>query len=192
MDTLQLSDYAERYVVDRLSSVDGVAQVRIGGQQRYAMRVWLDRDALAARGITVNDVENALEAENVELPAGRIESNARDFTLRVARSYQKPEDFAQIPLAKGSDGYVVRLGDVAHGSSWPPAERRAYYRSNGEPNIGLGIVKTSTANSLDVARAVREDSRADPEDAAGRHAASSSPSTPRSSSNRRSSASTTR
>ncbi|MFC3814840.1 efflux RND transporter permease subunit [Lysobacter sp. GCM10012299] len=154
MDTLQLSDYAERYVVDRLSSVDGVAQVRIGGQQRYAMRVWIDRDALAARGITVNDVENALEAENVELPAGRIESNARDFTLRVARSYQKPEDFAQIPLAKGTDGYVVRLGDVAR-IELASAERRAYYRSNGEPNIGLGIVKTSTANSLDVARAVR-------------------------------------
>lgn len=155
MDTLQLSDYAERYVVDRLSSVDGVAQVRIGGQQRYAMRVWLDRDALAARGITVNEVEAALAAENVELPAGRIESNTRDFTLRVARSYQKPEDFAQIPLGKGQDGYVVRLGDVAR-IELNSAERRAYYRSNGEPNIGLGIVKISTANSLDVARAVRE------------------------------------
>ncbi|HEY0502765.1 MAG TPA: efflux RND transporter permease subunit [Lysobacter sp.] len=156
MDTLQLSDYAERYVVDRLSSVDGVAQVRIGGQQRYAMRIWLNRDALAARGITVNDVETALEAENVELPAGRIESNARDFTLRVARSYQKPEDFAQIPLGKGTDGYIVRLGDVSH-IELASAERRAYYRSNGEPNIGLGIVKTSTANSLDVARAVRDE-----------------------------------
>lgn len=155
MDTLQLSDYAERYVVDRLSSVDGVAQVRIGGQQRYAMRIWLDRDALAARDITVNEVEAALRAENVELPAGRIESESRDFTLRVARSYQKPEDFAQIPLRKGADGYVVRLGDVAK-IQLDSAERRAYYRSNGEPNIGLGIVKTSTANSLDVALAVRK------------------------------------
>ncbi|ALN62791.1 acrB/AcrD/AcrF family protein [Lysobacter antibioticus] len=154
MDTLQLSDYAERYVVDRLSSVDGVAQVRIGGQQRYAMRIWLDQDALAARDITVNEVEAALGAENVELPAGRIESQSRDFTLRVARSYQKPEDFAQIPLKKGADGYVVRLGDVAK-IQLDSAERRAYYRSNGEPNIGLGIVKTSTANSLDVARAIR-------------------------------------
>ncbi|WP_064748983.1 efflux RND transporter permease subunit [Lysobacter antibioticus] len=156
MDTLQLSDYAERYVVDRLSSVDGVAQVRIGGQQRYAMRIWLDQNALAARGITVNEVEAALRAENVELPAGRIESESRDFTLRVARSYQKPEDFAQIPLGKGADGYVVRLGDVAR-IQLDSAERRAYYRSNGEPNIGLGIVKTSTDNSLDVARAIREE-----------------------------------
>ncbi|GAB6195552.1 efflux RND transporter permease subunit [Lysobacter xanthus] len=155
MDTLQLSDYADRYVVDRLASLEGVAQVRIGGQQRYAMRVWLDRDAMAARGVTANDVEAALRAENVELPAGRIESATRDFTLRVARNYQKPQDFSQIPLKKGADGYVVRLGDVAR-VELTTAERRAYYRSNGENNIGLGIIKTSTANSLDVARAARD------------------------------------
>ena len=154
MDTLQLSDYAERYIVDRLSSIDGVAQVRIGGQQRYAMRIWLDRDAMAARGITAGDIETALRAQNVELPAGRIESEARDFTLRVARSFEKPTDFAQIPLGKGDEGYVVRLGDVAK-VELASAERRSYYRSNGEQNIGLGIVKTSTANSLDVARAAR-------------------------------------
>ena len=155
MDTLQLSDYAERYIVDRLASLEGVAQVRIGGQQRYAMRVWLDRDAMAARGITVGDIEGVMRAENVELPAGRIESETRDFTLRVARGYQKPEDFAQMPVKKGDDGYVVRLGDVAR-VELTTAERRAYYRSNGENNIGLGIVKTSTANSLDVARAARD------------------------------------
>jgi multidrug efflux pump len=154
MDTLQLSDYAERYVVDRLSSIDGVAQVRIGGQQRYAMRVWLDRDAMAARGITAADIEAALRAQNVELPAGRLESESRDFTLRVARSFEKPADFAQIPLRKGADGYVVRMGDVAK-VELASAERRSYFRSNGEQNIGLGIVKTSTANSLDVARAAR-------------------------------------
>ncbi|MGH8062161.1 MAG: efflux RND transporter permease subunit [Pseudoxanthomonas sp.] len=154
MDSLQLSDYAERYIVDRLSTIDGVAQVRIGGQQRYAMRIWLDRDQLAARGLAVSDVEDALTRENVELPAGRIESSTRDFTLRLSRDYQKPEDFARIPISKGADGYVVRMGDVARvelGSE----ERRAYYRSNGEPNIGLGIIKTSTANSLDVATAAR-------------------------------------
>ncbi len=154
MDTLELSDYAERYVVDRFSSIDGVAQVRIGGRQRYAMRIWLDRDQLAARGLTVGEVETALRNENVELPAGRIESADRDFTLRVERSYVSPEDFASIPLGKGNDGYVVRLGDVAK-VELASSERRAYYRSNGEPGIGLGIVKTSTANALDVARATR-------------------------------------
>ena len=154
MDTLQLTDYAQRYVVDRLSALNGVSQIRVGGQQRYAMRVWLDRDALAARGLTAADAEAALRSENIELPAGRIESQDRDFTLRVERSYRKPQDFAQIPLGKGADGYVVRLGDVAR-VELASSERRAYFRSNGEPNVGLGIVKTSTANSLDVARAAR-------------------------------------
>ncbi len=154
MDTLQLTDYAERYVVDRLSALNGVSQIRVGGQQRYAMRVWLDRDALAARGLTAADAEAALRSENIELPAGRIESQNRDFTLRVERSYRKPQDFAQIPLGKGVDGYVVRLGDVAK-VELASSERRAYFRSNGEPNVGLGIVKTSTANSLDVARDAR-------------------------------------
>ncbi|MEJ5207226.1 efflux RND transporter permease subunit [Denitratimonas sp. CY0512] len=154
MDTLELSDYADRYVVDRLSALDGVATVRIGGEQRYAMRIWLDREALAARGLTVTDVENALQRENVELPAGRIESADRDFTLRVARNYLEPEDFAALVLRKGEDGYLVRLGDVAQVER-ASAERRSYYRSNGQPNVGLGIVKTSTANALDVARAAK-------------------------------------
>ncbi|WP_295361757.1 efflux RND transporter permease subunit [Arenimonas sp.] len=154
LETLELSDYAERYVVDRLSSIDGVAQVRVGGRQRYSMRIWLDRQALAARGLTVNDVENALRRENVELPAGSIESQDRDFTLRVMRGYEQPEDFAQLTLAKGDDGYLVRLGDVARVER-ASSERRAYFRGNGQPNIGLGIIKTSTANSLQVARDVK-------------------------------------
>ena len=154
LDTLQLSDYAERYVVDRLSSLDGVAQVRLGGQQRYSMRIWLDREALAARNLTVNDVEAALRRENVELPAGTIESQNRDFILRVTRAYLRAEDFAQITLSKGEDGYLVRLGDVAKVER-ASSERRAYFRGNGQPNMGLGIIKTSTANSLDVAKAVK-------------------------------------
>ncbi len=154
MNTLELSDFADRYIVDRLSALDGVSRIQVGGEQRYAMRVWLDSSALAARGLTVTEVESALERENVELPAGSLESTDRDFTLRVERGYRDPADFARMTLAKGRDGYLVRLGDVARverGSQ----ERRAYYRSNGEPNIGLGIVKTSTANSLDVAKSAR-------------------------------------
>jgi multidrug efflux pump len=154
MDSLELSDYAERYVADRLSAIEGVARVRVGGGQRYAMRIWLDREALAARGLAVSDVEAALRRENVELPAGSIESESRDFTLRVQRNYRKAEDFAKLALAKGSDGYIVHLGDVAKVER-AAEERRSYLRSNGQPNVGLGIVKTSTANSLDVARAAR-------------------------------------
>ncbi|MCX7555719.1 efflux RND transporter permease subunit [Xanthomonadaceae bacterium JHOS43] len=154
MDELELTDYANRYVVDRLSALDGVASIRVGGEQRYSMRIWLDREALAARGLTVAEVEGALQRENIELPAGRIESADRDFTLRVARGYLAPEDFAALVLRKGEDGYLVRLGDVATVER-ASSERRSYFRSNGQPNLGLGVVKTSTANALDVARAAR-------------------------------------
>src|SRR5690606_4596317 len=140
--------------VDRLSALDGVARVQLGGAQRYPMRIWLDRDAKAARGIPAGDVEPALRAENVELPAGRIESATRDFTLRLERGNPTPEQLALLPIRKGADGYVVRLGDVAR-VELGPEERRSYLRSNGVPNVGLGIVRTSTANALDVARAAR-------------------------------------
>jgi multidrug efflux pump len=150
LDQLALTDYADRYIVDRLSSIDGVAQVNLAGGQRYAMRIWLDRKALAARNLTANDVETALRRENVELPAGRIESDTRDFTLRVSRDYRSPEDFAALAIAKSDDGHVTRLAEVAKVERGAE-DRRAYFRGNGKPMVGLGIVKTSTANSLDVA-----------------------------------------
>ncbi len=156
LDALALTDYADRYLTDRLSSIEGVAQIRVGGRQRYAMRIWLDRQALAARGLTVADVEAALRRENIELPAGSLESSTRDFILRMERGFGNEDQFRQLPLIKGADGYVVRLGDVAEvelGSE----DRRAYFRGNGQPRLGIGIIKTSTANSLDVARRVKEE-----------------------------------
>ncbi len=154
LDSLALTDYAERYVVDRLSSLDGVAQIRIGGSQRYAMRIWLDRDALAARGLTIAEVEAALRSENVELPAGRLESDTRDFTLRIDRGYAEAKDFEALPLKQGADGHVIRLAEVAQ-VGIESTDRRALFRGNGTPQIGLGIIKTSTANSLDVANLVK-------------------------------------
>ena len=154
LDELALTDYADRYVVDRLSAIPGVAQVQLGGSQRYAMRVWLDRQALAARGLTVNDVEQALRRENIEPSAGRLESTTRDFTVRIERGYTRADDFAQLPVGKGADGHVIRLGEVARVARGS-VDRRAFSRSNGEPALGIGVVKTSTANSLEVARAVK-------------------------------------
>src|SRR5690606_18204028 len=104
--------------------------------------------------LTVADVEAALRRENVELPAGRLESSSRDFTLRIERSYQGPEDFERLAVAKGSDGHIVRLGEVAD-IALESSDRRAYYRGDGLPQVGLGVIKTSTANSLDVANGVR-------------------------------------
>jgi len=158
LDPLSLNDYAERYIVDRLSAIEGVARVRIGGEQRYAMRIWLDRKALAARNLAVSDVEAALRRENVELPAGRLESATRDFTLRIERGYASAEQFQRMALVKGADGYVVRLGDVAK-VEIDAEDRRAWYRGNGEPQVGLGIIKTSTANSLEVARTVADEAK---------------------------------
>ncbi len=98
MNKLQLSDYAERYLVERLSTVPGVANVGVGGEQLYSMRIWLDADAMAAHGITVDDVETALNSQNAELPAGSLEAPTKDFTIRVARGYSTPAQFAQLPV----------------------------------------------------------------------------------------------
>ncbi len=154
MNVLELTDYADRYLVDRLSAVDGVARVRIGGAQRYAMRIWLDRVALAARGLTVDDVEQALREENLELPAGALESTARDLTLRMKRAYLTEDDFRQLVVAKGSDGHLIRLAEVAE-VEFGAEEPRIFFNGNGKPQIGLGIVKQSTANTLDVARGAK-------------------------------------
>ena len=152
----EITDYANRYLVDRFSVIDGVANVRVGGEQTWAMRIWIDRQELAARGLTVADIEAALRRENVELPAGSIESKARQFTVRLERSFRTPDDFAQIVLAKGNEGYLVRLGDVARVSR-EAAETRTFFRGNTELMVGLGIVKQSTANTIEVARAAREE-----------------------------------
>lgn len=155
MTTLELTDYAERYLVDRLSILDGVASVRVGGGQSYAMRVWLDRREMAARGLTVNDVEAALRAENVELPAGSFESAERHFTVRLRRAFRSEADFRNLVVARGQDGYLIRLGDIARVEK-SAAEERTLYRGNGSPRVGLGVIKQSTANTIDVARAVRQ------------------------------------
>lgn len=150
----ELSDYAQRYLVDRFSVIDGVARVRIGGEQRYAMRVWLDRSELAARNLTVNDVEAALRAENIELPAGSIESLERQFTVRMARSYRTVEQFGSLVINRGNDGHLVRLGDVARVEKGTEEDRNLF-RGNGVTQIGIGIVKQSTANTIDVARGAK-------------------------------------
>ena len=150
----EITDYASRYLVDRFSVLDGVARVRVGGGQVYAMRIWLDRRALAARGLTVADVESALRAENIELPAGSIDSEERQFTVRIKRSFRTAEDFSRMVLGQGEDGYLVRLGDVARVERGA-AEDRLFFRGNGVPMVGIGIIKQSTANTLAVAHAAQ-------------------------------------
>ncbi|TVP82455.1 efflux RND transporter permease subunit [Thioalkalivibrio sp.] len=158
MDGLELADYARRYLVDRLSVVDGVALVRLGGARRYAMRIWVDREALAARSLTVADIEDALRRENVELPAGRIDSLDREFKVRVDRMYRTAEDFASLVIQRADNAHLVRLGEVAQVNVGSDSERTEF-RGNGEDMVGLGIIRQANANVLDVASGVKRVAR---------------------------------
>ncbi len=154
MDILQLTDYAERNIIDRLSVVDGVASIRMGGGRRYALRIHLDRQAMAARKVTVVDVEAALRRENVELPAGKVESVNRDTIVRLNREYAKPEDFKTIVLREDGEGEFIRIGDIAS-VELGPERTKGELRRNGVTMLGLGIVKQSKGNTLEVANAVK-------------------------------------
>src|SRR3712207_5571221 len=114
LDALELSDFLKRVYVDRLSTLPGVANVYLAGERRYAMRIWIDRPALAARGLTVQDVETAVKRQNVELPGGRIESSQRELTVKTDSRLATPEQFQQV-IVSGRNGYLVRLGEGARG-----------------------------------------------------------------------------
>ncbi|KPF72168.1 multidrug transporter AcrB [alpha proteobacterium AAP81b] len=148
---IKLSDWVERFMVDRFSTLDGVAQVQFSGQARPAMRVWLDVERLAAFRLTPGDVEAALRRQNVELPAGRIESKQQNVSLRVTRGFQTPADFRALVVGRGADGYLVRLGDIARIEQGPENPYTSF-RFKGEAALGLGIIRQSGANTLEVAR----------------------------------------
>jgi multidrug efflux pump len=152
MDSMALTDYAERYLVDQFTSIDGVANISVNGSGRYSMRVWLDRQKLAARGLSAEDVEAALRRQNVELPAGRVDSTDREFSVRISRSYETADDFRTLIIGRGDSGQLIYLGDVARVEVGPTTYRDEF-RGNSKPNVGIGIVKQSTANTLDVLRA---------------------------------------
>lgn len=150
---LVVTDIADRYVKNKLQNLDGVADVRIFGERRYAMRIWLDRARLAAYQLTPQDVENALRAQNVEIPAGRIESVDREFTVLSETDLRTPEQFGEV-IIRSVGGYPVRIKDVARVELGAADERRIV-RFNGESAVAMGIVKQSTANPLDVSQGLR-------------------------------------
>lgn len=151
---LELTDYADRVLLDRFSVLPGVANVRIGGELRYSMRVWLDPVAMAARDITVDDVSRALNTQNLELPAGTIETGVRDFTVRVDRTYKTARDFASLPVRTVGQGAVIRLGDVAKIEEGPEDPDR-FFRGNKLDMIGIGISRQSQANDIVISDAVQ-------------------------------------
>ncbi len=151
----ELTDLAERQLVDRLSVLDGVSQVRIGGERRYAMRLWLDREDMAARGVTVEDVENTLRRNNLELPAGQVESVARSLTVRADSRLNSPEEFERLVIRSEGD-YPIRIGDVASVLRGVEDDR-AILRADGRNAIGLGIIRQSQANIIEVSDLVMQE-----------------------------------
>lgn len=186
MNRLELTDYADRYLIDQLATVPGVAQVQIYGEQRYSMRIWLDAAALAARGLTVTDVETALTTQNVELPAGSLESGEKNYTVRVARTYALAEDFRQLPIGTRGSASVAQsivsgnlfssataLPSGASGAiqgqgayvtrlgdiarvEEAPEEDRRLFRGNGLDQIGLAITRQAQSNDLAISDGVTE------------------------------------
>ena len=152
-NAIQLSDYADRYLVDIFSVVPGVAKVMIGGERKPAMRIWLNRRSMAALGITVNDVEDALKKQNIELPSGRVESNRREFAVRTDSGLITESQFENIIIEQRSD-YLIRLSDIAE-VKLGTEEERYEVRANGEPAIGLGVIKQSKANELEISNGLR-------------------------------------
>lgn len=149
----ELTDFAERNLVDRFSVLDGVADVFIGGERRYAMRIWLDRRRMAAHQVTVTDIEQTLRANNVELPAGKVESASRDFTVRADNRLSDVEQFRQLVIRRDGE-HLIRLGDLAD-VELGVENRDTVLRANGEVAIGLGIIRQSKANTVTVSNLVQ-------------------------------------
>ena len=151
---LEVSDIANRVVKPRLQVLPGAADVRINGERKYAMRIWIDRDRLAAYGLTPADVESAIGQQNVELPAGRVESQQREFTVTARTDLNRPDEFGAI-IIKQVRGYPVRLRDVGR-VEVDAASVRSSVRFNGESAVAIGVIRQATANPLTLAEAVRD------------------------------------
>jgi len=153
-NALELSEIADRVLKERVQRLPGVGAVFLGAERRYAMRVWLDPERMAAHGLTTQDVEEAIRRENAEIPGGRVEGTEREFAVLTRGELSTPEQFAAIIVAQDGNDRVL-LGEVADVAVGPEDER-TLARYNGEPAMGLGVVKQSKASTLAVAAEVRK------------------------------------
>ena len=154
LSPLEVTDVINRIVKPRLQTVPGVSNVQINGDRLFSMRIWLDPDKLAAYKLTVQDVEDAIRKQNLEVPAGRIESQQREFSVTARTDLNTVPQFSEIAL-KSVNGYTVRLRDVAR-IEQAPASERSSVRLNGVPSISTGIIRNATANPLEISAAVRK------------------------------------
>ncbi|WP_375738206.1 efflux RND transporter permease subunit [Pseudomonas boanensis] len=151
---MEITDVLERVVRDRLQTIPGVSEVQIRGARRFAMRIWLDPEKLAAHDLTVQDVEDAIRRQNVEIPAGRIESVQREFSVLSETDLRTPEEFNDLIL-NDQRGYLLRLSDVGH-AEVGAADVRSVVRFNGRSAVALGLVKQATANPLEISDGLNE------------------------------------
>ena len=152
---MDLSFIAQNVIKPRLQSLPGAADVRIYGDRKYSMRIWLDTYKLAAHGLTVKDVERAVQEQNLEVPAGRIETKGRELSVIAMTNLTEPKEFENIILETKSDGGFVRIKDIAIVELGPEDERRVA-RYKGRPSIALGVIKQATANPLKLSKAVED------------------------------------
>src|SRR5690242_11847837 len=153
-DLLQISDVADRLVKARLQSLPGVGSAGVYGERRYSMRVWVQPEQLSARNLTVQDVEAAINARNVEIPAGRIESTRREFSVRSLGELKTPQEFGELVVASQGT-QLIKLKDVAK-VELGPEDERSIFRFNGKPSVAIGVVRQSKANLIQVAQRIRD------------------------------------
>ncbi len=153
-EPVEVNDIAENQIKDALQTIAGVAEIRILGARRYAMRVWLQKEKMAALDVTAEDVESAIRKQNIELPAGLIESGKREFSVYPQTRLSTPEEFREIILLE-RQGRQIRLADVAN-VALGVQDERSFVRYNGQTGIGIGVVKQATANPLSVAEEVHK------------------------------------
>jgi len=150
---LEVSDFASRIVKPRLLTLPGAADVRVFGERKFAMRIWLDPSRLAGYGLTTQDVEDALRRQNVEVPAGRIESREREFSVVSRTDLNTAAEFSDI-VVRQVKGYPVKIGDLGR-VEVGAAEERSAVRFNGKSAVALGVIKQATANPLELSKALR-------------------------------------
>ena len=153
LNALETTDYVNRYIKPRLSVVAGVAEVRVWGERPVSMRINIDRARLAGYKLTVQDVEDALRRQNAEIPAGRIESSTREFTVVAETDVRTPDAFGQLIVANVG-GLPVRIRDIG-AVAIGALNERTISRFNGQSSLNIGIIKQATANPLDLSTEVR-------------------------------------
>jgi len=153
-DPLELSDYAENVIAERLQTIPGVSSVQIWGQKRYAMRLWIEPTKLASYGVTVSDVRNALERQNVELPSGKLTGANTELTVKTMGNLSSPEEFNNI-IIKSDGSKIVKLSDVGR-AELGPENLETKMTNDGQQLVGLAIIPQPGTNYIEIADAFYE------------------------------------